>query len=219
MGTILDHISANASISFVSYLTLLYDAKTCFSLYYAQAEETCVEQKSHYHEASLIQKLESMGIGRPSTYASILANIIDKKYVIKGNIDGVKMDVTTYTFTKDKGLEHKTETKMVHQEKQKLSITPLGKQVCEFCYTHFHDLFQYDFTRQMENELDDIEHSTKEQKTVLSQYIQVVDRLIQETNENYQRNPDQIQKVKDQSIHCGVIQGNPWNIKNGMYGY
>ena len=217
--TILDHISANASISFVSYLTLLYDAKTCFSLYYAQAEETCVEQKSHYHEASLIQKLESMGIGRPSTYASILANIIDKKYVIKGNIDGVKMDVSTYIFTKDKGLEQKTETKMVHQEKQKLSITPLGKQVCEFCYTHFHDLFQYDFTRQMENELDDIEHSTKEQKTVLSQYIQVVDRLIQETNENYQRNPDQIQKVKDQSIHCGVIQGNPWYIKNGMYGY
>ena len=47
----------------------------------------------------------------------------------------------------------------------------------------------------------------------------MVDRLIQETNENYQRNPDQIQKVKDQSIHCGVIQGNPWYIKNGMYGY
>lgn len=217
--TILDHISDSASTSFVSYLNIIYDAKSEISLYYAEAEETCMQQKSHYHEASLIQKLESMGIGRPSTYASILANIIDKKYVIKGNIDGVEMEVTTHLFKKDKGLSKKTETKMMRQEKQKLSITPLGKQVCEFCYKHFYDLFQYDFTQKMENSLDEIENATTEQKTVLSQYIQIVDNLIQETNQNYHSHPEQIKKVKDQSLHCGSIRGNPWYIKNGKYGY
>lgn len=217
--TILDNISGNTSNSFVSYLNILYDAKSQVSLFYAEAEEICVQQKSHYHEASLIQKLEYMGIGRPSTYASILANIIDKKYITKCNIDGIEMDVNTYLFTKDKGLTHKTETKMLRQEKQKLSITPLGKQVCDFCYTHFDDLFQYNFTEKMENALDEIERATQEQKAILVQYIQMVDTLIQETNDNYSSHPEQINKVKDQSLHCGSIRGNPWYIKNGMFGY
>ena len=71
----------------------------------------------------------------------------------------------------------------------------------------------------MENALDEIERATQEQKAILVQYIKMVDTLIQETNDNYSSHPEQINKVKDQSLHCGSIRGNPWYIKNGMFGY
>mgnify|MGYP001158717944 CR=1 FL=1 len=206
-------------VSFVSYLSTLFASKTPFGLPYAEANESLIHQKSHYHEASLIQKLESLSIGRPSTYSSILSSIIDKKYVIKGNIEGCKVDTDQYVFNRDKGLVKEIVSKVLRQEKQKLVISALGKQVCEFCYTHFNELFQYSFTSLMEQSLDHIEHQEKEQKTVLSSFIQTVDTLVQATTSNYESHPEHIKKVKDQSIHCGQYKGCALYIKNGQHGY
>tara|TARA_A100001015_G_scaffold308613_1_gene406545 strand:- start:2829 stop:5051 length:2223 start_codon:yes stop_codon:yes gene_type:complete len=218
--TILNSTSSQSNTnSYLNYLSMLYDSKSSFCLFYVEANEVLIEQKTHYHEASLVQKLESMGIGRPSTYASILSSILERKYVQKGNIDGICVDVLQYIYTKHQGLEVNKETKNLRQEKQKLSITPLGKQVCEFCYEHFVSIFQYDFTKHMENLLDDIENNKQKQPNVLSHYIKDVDLLIQETNQHYKENPDMIDKVKDKSIHCGTIDGDAWYIKHGKYGY
>ena len=206
-------------LSFVSYLTHLYDSKTTLSLPFAEANECLAQTKSHYHEASLIQKLESLNIGRPSTYASILQSVLDKKYVLKGNIEGKAVSSTQFVFLLEEGVQQKKEEKILHQEKNKLAITPLGKQVCEFCYGHFDEVFQYEFTNKMEQELDEIEGGSLSQEKVLNPYIQIVSSWIEKTKQHYHENPEEVKKVKDQSIHCGTYQNEPLFIKNGKFGY
>ena len=83
-------------------------------------------------------------------------------------------------------------------------ITPIGKQVCEFCYQHFDKVFDYDFTNKMETLLDDIEYRKCEQSLVLNNYISSL-KIIKQANIYYHTNPEQISKVKDQSLHCGII--------------
>ena len=206
-------------LSYVPYLTHLYDSKTPCLLQYAEANETFVQTKSHYHEASLIQKLEALNIGRPSTYASILQNLLDKKYVIRGNVEGKHMNVTQFVFQKPNPLKKNVENKVLHVEKNKLVITPLGIQVCEFCYKHFDKVFQYDFTNDMESKLDKIEWGHIEQHIVLKEYIQVLDTWIHKTKDYYKENPTEVNKVKDQSLHCGKYKNQPLYIKNGKFGY
>jgi len=205
--------------SFVSYLNMCLDSKTEIVMNYAEANESLMETKCHYHEASLIQKLESLNIGRPSTYASILQSLLDKKYVNKENIMGEEMEIHQFVSTIEDGVIKKTEKKRLHQEKNKLHITPMGKQVSEFCNTYFPKVFDYSYTNTMESYLDEIEYGNMSQKEVLTSFISNLDHSIQETNEFHHENPDKIQKTKDTSLYCGKYQNEALYIKSGKYGY
>ena len=110
---------------------------------------------SHYTEASLIKCLEDKGIGRPSTYASLVDTIIERGYVKKTDIEGSLLDVTEYVLEKGVIIESPTE-KIVGQEKGKLVIQPIGVIVTEFLTSHFDELFAYEYTKGMELELDEI---------------------------------------------------------------
>ena len=116
---------------------------------------TLVNTKSHYSEAMLVQQLESKGIGRPSTFASIVDKLQEREYVTKEDIPGTMM------VCKDLELENKEvfeiETKREFgNEKNKLKLQPLGRMVIEFLLLHFNKLFEYDFTKNMETRLDDL---------------------------------------------------------------
>ena len=126
---------------------------------------------SHYTEASLISKLEDKGIGRPSTYASLVDTIIERGYVKKMDIDGSILNVKEYVLENKNGtgegtgegtgkgtgeiIESSIEKK-VGQEKGKLVIQPVGIMVIEFLTNHFDKLFAYDYTKGMELDLDEI---------------------------------------------------------------
>lgn len=110
---------------------------------------------SHYTEASLISRLEDVGIGRPSTYASLVETIIDRGYVKKMDIEGSVLSVVEYSLGSGSICETVVE-KRVGQEKGKLVIQPVGVMVCEFLTKHFGALFAYDYTKGMELELDEI---------------------------------------------------------------
>lgn len=208
-----------STLSFVSFLNSLLESQTPFCLSYAEANESLIQTKSHYHEASLIQKLEALNIGRPSTYASIIESILTKNYVVKEDIDGKKKDIVKYMYRKGEDIIKQIEEKILHKEQKKLHITPLGKQVCEFCMTHFTEMFSYNFTNTMESQLDDIEYGAVKQDDVIRTYLSSLDKHIQETKELYQSNPEQIKKTKDTSLHCGSYQNDPIYIKHGKFGY
>jgi len=121
---------------------------------------------SHYTEASLIKKLEDIGIGRPSTYASLVETIIDRGYVKKMDIEGDVYHGVEHVLENGEIKSQKT-AKTIGQEKGKLAIQPTGILVAEFLTEHFGPLFDYGYTEMMEKDLDEIakgriEKGTKE---------------------------------------------------------
>ena len=114
-----------------------------------------VDLKPHYTESKLIQLLETKGIGRPSTYSSIISRIQDKNYVNKEDVPGVKIKCSNYVL--DGGnISKKIEENEFGAEKGKLVLQSTGLFVIEFLIKHFNQLFEYDYTRNMEAELDKI---------------------------------------------------------------
>jgi DNA topoisomerase-1 len=114
-----------------------------------------VDLKPHYTESKLIQLLETKGIGRPSTYSSIISRIQDKKYVNKEDVPGVKIKCSNYVL-EGGNISKKIEENEFGSEKGKLVLQSTGLFVIEFLIKHFNELFEYDYTRNMETELDKI---------------------------------------------------------------
>ena len=113
------------------------------------------ELKSHYTEAKLIALLEQRGIGRPSTFSALLDKIQERGYVKKENVQGKKISCTDYVLEED-AIEETISQREFGNEKGKLVVQPTGYLVVEFLIKHFPDLFDYGYTKQMEDRLDKI---------------------------------------------------------------
>lgn len=113
------------------------------------------DTEKHYTESTLIKQLEDLGIGRPSTYAFIVNTIQERDYVKRTDIEGTKKNVNEYTLY-HKEIITKPCEKIFGASKNKLVIQPLGILTCEFLIKHFQHLFSYQYTKDLEIELDKI---------------------------------------------------------------
>lgn len=109
---------------------------------------------SHYTEASLIDHLDKMNIGRPSTFSMLVDVIQTRKYVDKTDVAGVKHECREYRLEQGAATTYKSVEKMMGAEHNKLIIDPIGVVVIEFLLKHFSEFFSYDYTNAMEKRLD-----------------------------------------------------------------
>jgi DNA topoisomerase-1 len=133
--------------------------------------------KSHYSEASLVSVLEERGIGRPSTFASLVHKIQERGYVAKQDVPGRRVRGIHYEL--DGGvLSQSAEEREFGAEKNRLVIQPLGRTVIAFLCAHFAELFDYDYTKRMEQQLDQVASGHKPWSDVCADCLSCVDRLL-----------------------------------------
>lgn len=135
--------------------------------------------KSHYTEARLVQLLEERGIGRPSTFSSLVDKIQERGYVKKEDIKGKEIICNEYELENGEIFEIETKREFGN-EKGKLVIQPLGIIVMEFLEKHFNKLFEYNFTSQMEESLDKISKGQLTWYDLCLQCNQQIESLIEE---------------------------------------
>ena len=119
------------------------------------ATERFTQAPARYNEASLVKRLEELGIGRPSTYAPTITTIINRGYVVKQNRDGVKRGYLQMTLTGDK-ITTKNLTESYGKEKSRLSPTDIGMVVNDYLEQQFGPIIDYNFTANVEKEFDRI---------------------------------------------------------------
>jgi DNA topoisomerase-1 len=158
--------------------TYLSKIKTGSELEYKkiQAKVTLKELKQHYTEAKLVQLLEEKGIGRPSTFSSLIEKIQDRGYVTRENVKGKMLACKDFELENDEITEHETKREFGN-EKNKLVIQSLGIMVIEFLMQHFTDLFNYEYTKDMESKLDNIAKHELEWHNVCRECNNQIDTL------------------------------------------
>ena len=170
--------------------------------------------KNHYTEARLIHLLEEKGIGRPSTFATLIDKIQERSYVCKENVKGSTFSYKEYMLEGEE-LTETEKTKVFGNETNKLVIQPLGILVIEFLIKHFNELFHYDYTKQMEDELDLICQGIKEYNILCNECNEKIEELTNKMTKNDDRK-DVNKKINKDKYEIVIDKNHSYII--GKYG-
>jgi DNA topoisomerase-1 len=150
------------------------------------ATEKFSSPPARYTEASLVKKLEELGIGRPSTYAPTISTVQKRGYVIKEDRMGKERRFTVVTLRKGKvNSEVKTET--YGSEKSKLFPTDIGTVVTDFLVQHFPVILDYNFTATVEKEFDEISNGKLEWPRMIKKFYSPFHKLVEKTEKHGER--------------------------------
>ena len=165
-----------------------------------------------YTEASLVHKLEELGIGRPSTYAPTISTIQQREYVIKGDKKGEEHSYTVDTLT-GKTIKKNVKKEVAGNEKGKLLPTDIGTVVNDFLMEYFPDIMDYNFTAHVEERFDSIAEGKEDWHKMLKDFYKgfepTVDKTMKARSEH---------KAGERVLGTDPTTGKPVSVKIGRYG-
>jgi len=175
------------------------------------ATERFTKHAARYTEASLVKKLEELGIGRPSTYAPTISTIIKRNYVEKKDKEGVKRDFRILRLQNDE-IRKITDQENTGAEKSKLFPTDLGLVVTDFLSLHFDKVMNYSFTAEIEKEFDEIAEGRMKWNKMVGDFYTPFHEGVEHTLENAER------AVGERALGNDQATGKPIIARMGRYG-
>ena len=143
----------------------------------ADATQRFTQHPQRYSEASLVKKMEELGIGRPSTYAPTITTILQRDYVVKGDKPAEKIQLTRLTL-KDNKIKSSKVSETVGVEKGKLLPTDIGIVVNDFLVSHFPNIINNNFTANIENQFDKIAEGEESWTDCIASFYEVFHPLV-----------------------------------------
>ena len=178
------------------------------------ATQRYTQQPSRYNEASLVRKLEELGIGRPSTYAPTISTIQQREYVERGDKAGTERTYVVLTLSaKTNKISTKEKKEITGNEKSKLMPTDIGTVVNDFLCEYFPEILDYNFTAKVEKEFDEIAEGDKEWQSVLKDFYTKFEPMIEKTLNNHTE-----QKVGERTLGTDPATGKTVSVKIGRFG-
>ena len=176
------------------------------------ATQRFAQRPIRYNEASLVRKLEELGIGRPSTYATTITTIQQREYVVKGDKPGEDRTYQTLTPKGDKvsTASHKT---TIGAERGKLLPTDIGIVVNDYLSENFPSIMDYNFTADIEKEFDEIAEGKMEWTGVISDFYNDFDPLVERAGNTHTEH-----KVGERMLGNDTKTGEPITVKIGRFG-
>ena len=165
-----------------------------------------------YTEASLVHKMEELGIGRPSTYAPTISTIQQREYVMKGDKKGEERFYSIFQL-KGKQITQKTRKEMAGSDKGKLIPTDIGTVVNDFLMENFSEIMDYNFTAKVEQDFDKIAEGNEQWKDMMKQFYKSFEPTVEETMNSRQKF-----KAGERLLGNDPKSGRPVYVKIGRFG-
>ena len=165
-----------------------------------------------YTEASLVKKLEELGIGRPSTYAPTISTIQQREYVVKGDKAGEERQYVTDTLSANR-IVSKTRTEVAGKEKGKLLPTDIGTVVNDFLMEHFPEIMDYNFTAKVESQFDQIAEGHEEWTSMMRNFDHDFEPTVRKV-----MNARSEHKAGERELGIDPLSHRPVFVKIGRFG-
>ena len=175
------------------------------------AQEQFTQHPPRYTEASLVKKMEALGIGRPSTYAPTITTIQNRGYIIRESREGVEKEVTTLTL-KGKDIKSSVSKKTFGAEKKKLFPSDMGMVVTDFLSAHFKNIMDYNFTAEAEESLDRVAEGKEEWQKMIGEFYSPFHENVVSTLKNSERNSG------ERLLGTDPASGEPVSVRIGRFG-